>query len=109
MCPPRPPPTKRVRSSFQLFSFGVRSFWRGAARVSVTGNIKFDVTPTAAALALATQLRERAGERPVVLAASTREGEEALVLAAWRKVAASGALPVPLLVIVPRHPQRFPR
>ena len=41
--------------------------------------------------------------RPVVLAAITREGEEALLLAAWRDVAE----PRPLLVIVPRHPQRF--
>jgi 3-deoxy-D-manno-octulosonic-acid transferase len=38
-----------------------------------------------------------------VLAASTREGEEAMLLGAWRSVAA----PAPLLLIVPRHPQRF--
>lgn len=75
----------------------------GAARVSVTGNIKFDVTPTAAALALATQLRERAGERPVVLAASTREGEEALLIDAFVRLAPAKAL----LLLVPRHPQRF--
>ena len=39
----------------------------------------------------------------MVLAAVTREGEEASLLAAWRAVAA----PRPLLVVVPRHPQRF--
>jgi len=38
-----------------------------------------------------------------VLAASTREGEEAPLLALWREVAA----PRPLLLVVPRHPQRF--
>jgi 3-deoxy-D-manno-octulosonic-acid transferase len=79
----------------------------GAAKVSVCGNLKFDVTPAADRIALGHAWRQALGERPVWLAASTREGEEALVLAAWRKVAASGTLPVPLLVIVPRHPQRF--
>jgi 3-deoxy-D-manno-octulosonic-acid transferase len=41
--------------------------------------------------------------RAVVLAASTREGEEAALLAAWQQQTA----PRPLLLIVPRHPQRF--
>ena len=80
----------------------------GAFNVSVCGNLKFDVSPAPEKIALGHAWRQALGERPVWLAASTREGEEALVLAAWRNVAASGALPVPLLVIVPRHPQRFP-
>jgi 3-deoxy-D-manno-octulosonic-acid transferase len=42
-------------------------------------------------------------QREVVLAAITREGEEAMLLAAWVRVAE----PRPLLLIVPRHPQRF--
>lgn len=74
----------------------------GAPRVEVVGNLKFDITPDADLLA-----RGRAwaalGSRPVVLAASTREGEEAMLLKAWMRVPA----PRPLLVIVPRHPQRF--
>jgi 3-deoxy-D-manno-octulosonic-acid transferase len=41
--------------------------------------------------------------RPVVLAAVTREGEEPPLLAAWHELPA----PRPLLVVVPRHPQRF--
>jgi 3-deoxy-D-manno-octulosonic-acid transferase len=80
----------------------------GAINVSVCGNLKFDVTPAPDRIALGHAWRAALGERPVWLAASTREGEEALVLAAWRMVAASGAFPAPLLVIVPRHPQRFP-
>ena len=75
----------------------------GAARVSVTGNIKFDITPPATALALAAQFRARCGARPVVLAASTREGEEALLLDAFARHAPADAL----LLLVPRHPQRF--
>ena len=74
----------------------------GVRDVSVSGNVKFDVDPDPALLARGHAWKERAG-RPVVLAASTREGEEAMLLAAWRSVAA----PAPLLVVVPRHPQRF--
>ena len=75
----------------------------GAPRVEVCGNLKFDVVPSAAALALGDSWREALGGRRVWVAASTREGEEALLLAAWRQA----ALPGVLLVVVPRHPQRF--
>jgi len=75
----------------------------GASHVSVCGNLKFDVTPAPEKIALGRLWREAVGQRPVWLAASTREGEEELVVAAWRKLAVPGAL----LVLVPRHPQRF--
>ena len=74
----------------------------GARRIEVCGNLKFDVTPDAALLARGTVWRQAAG-RAVVLAASTREGEEAALLAAWNQQSA----PRPLLLLVPRHPQRF--
>ncbi|WP_332877343.1 lipid IV(A) 3-deoxy-D-manno-octulosonic acid transferase [Massilia sp. S19_KUP03_FR1] len=73
----------------------------GAPAVEVTGSIKFDVVAPPAALELGAWLRARIGTRPVLLCASTREGEEALILDAWR------AQDQALLVIVPRHPQRF--
>ena len=50
----------------------------------VAGNLKFDVTPPEPALARGRAWRERLAGRPVVLAASTRDGEEALLLDAWR-------------------------
>lgn len=75
----------------------------GARTVEVSGNLKFDVLPPADKIALGRQWRQAIGSRPVWLAASTREGEEALVLEAWRRAALAGAL----LVLVPRHPQRF--
>jgi 3-deoxy-D-manno-octulosonic-acid transferase len=75
----------------------------GAARVTVCGNIKFDVTPGPEKISLGHAWREAIGQRRIWLAASTREGEEELLLAAWRRVAVAGAL----LVLVPRHPQRF--
>ena len=76
----------------------------GAAAVAVTGNLKFDVTPDAALVAQGTAWREQWGRaRPVLLCASTREGEEELLLAALRQL----DMPALLTVIVPRHPQRF--
>jgi 3-deoxy-D-manno-octulosonic-acid transferase len=77
----------------------------GARAVTVTGNLKFDAEIAAAARDLGHELRQRFGAlRPVWLAASTRDGEETLLLAAM----ARGALPAATLtVIVPRHPQRF--
>jgi 3-deoxy-D-manno-octulosonic-acid transferase len=52
----------------------------GGNGVEVTGNIKFDVNPKPALLDAGAALRQRFGERPVLLCASTREGEEALIL-----------------------------
>ncbi|MCX7150103.1 MAG: lipid IV(A) 3-deoxy-D-manno-octulosonic acid transferase [Rhodocyclales bacterium] len=75
----------------------------GAQRVAVTGNIKFDIEAPHEQLELALAFRTRYGARRVWLAASTREGEETLILDAWRKAGPGEAL----LVIVPRHPQRF--
>ena len=76
----------------------------GAAEVSIFGNMKFDIAPPEDQLSLGQTFRARCGVRPTFLCASTREGEEALILEAWQKVGAGG---MALLVIVPRHPQRF--
>jgi 3-deoxy-D-manno-octulosonic-acid transferase len=75
----------------------------GAHAVEVTGNLKFDVAAPAEASALGAEFRRRYGSRQVFLAASTREGEEALLLDAL----AGQPLAPALVVIVPRHPQRF--
>jgi 3-deoxy-D-manno-octulosonic-acid transferase len=77
----------------------------GAANVAVTGSVKFDVSVPAAALATGAWLRAQIGQRQVLLCASTREGEEELILDAYGR--ASGLPAGLLLVIVPRHPQRF--
>ena len=74
----------------------------GAGHVQVVGNLKFDVTPAPHQLARGRQWRQ-ALARPVVLAASTREGEEPPLLQAWQALRG----PRPLLLLVPRHPQRF--
>ncbi|MSQ54672.1 MAG: 3-deoxy-D-manno-octulosonic acid transferase [Betaproteobacteria bacterium] len=73
----------------------------GAKRVAVAGNIKFDVVPDAAKLAEGKAYRERI-ERPILLFASTREGEEVMLLDAL-----AGRAEGLIVAIVPRHPQRF--
>ena len=80
----------------RLRQFGVRN-------VHVTGSVKFDVVPPEEPVARGVSFRARLGHRPVLLCASTREGEEALLLDALSSL----AVPEALLVIVPRHPQRF--
>jgi len=77
----------------------------GRAVDAVTGNLKFDNAPNAGLLTLGRGWRERIG-RPVIVAASTRDGEESLLHEAWRRLAPT-APGRPLLAIVPRHPQRF--
>lgn len=76
----------------------------GAHKVSVMGNLKFDITPPEASLALGQIMRQGFGPgRQVFLAASTRDGEEELILNALHKLDVLNLL----TVIVPRHPQRF--
>ncbi|KGM41340.1 3-deoxy-D-manno-octulosonic acid transferase [Aquabacterium sp. NJ1] len=82
----------------------------GAQDVRVSGNVKFDMSPAPDLLARG-QAWSKASVRPIVLAASTREGEEPGLLDAWMALRRSPAWPqlgdAPRLLIVPRHPQRF--
>ncbi len=76
----------------------------GATRVLSLGNLKFDVAPPCEIEADGKHLRRLFGEqRPVFLAASTRDGEEAMLLDALRETSLADLL----TVIVPRHPHRF--
>ena len=75
----------------------------GARHVAVTGSLKFDATPPASQIHAGQAWRQSWGAtRPVLLAASTREGEEAAILSAFAASAPANVL----LVLVPRHPQR---
>ncbi|MEY4764108.1 MAG: hypothetical protein RI907_781 [Pseudomonadota bacterium] len=78
----------------------------GAPKVLVCGNLKFDVQPNATQVALGRQWAAQV-RRPVVLFASSREGEEAPMLQAWASQVAQVSGAKPLLLLVPRHPQRF--
>jgi 3-deoxy-D-manno-octulosonic-acid transferase len=74
----------------------------GAGSVEVVGNLKFDFAPLPELVEAGHRLRAALGPRPVLLFASTREGEEPLILDALQALDARA-----LVLIVPRHPQRF--
>ena len=76
------------------------------AAVAVTGSIKFDVDISDQLRAGAKMLRSRLGEkRPVWMAASTHDGEDRQILEAHQAILERH--PGALLMIVPRHPERF--
>ena len=78
-----------------------------AENVRVTGSIKFDMRIPASVQEQIQVLRRAWGDRPVWVAASTHEGEDEQVLAAHRAILEQ--VPQALLVLVPRHPERFDR
>ena len=89
----------------------------GARVQGVFGNLKFDAEPDAAQLAQGRAWRTQVGQ-PVVMFASSREGEEAeffrvlaanrdLALAGWARRASDAAATQLRWLVVPRHPQRF--
>lgn len=83
-----------------------RSLGAKPVRTWVTGNIKFDIELPIGLAERGQQLRsELFGVRPVWIAASTHDQEEQKVLAAHRELLKSH--PDLLLLLVPRHPQRF--
>ena len=78
----------------------------GAPVSAVLGNLKFDVQPDAALIAQGTAWRA-ACNKPVVILASSREGEEAQWIAQWAGRKFHGVAGECQWLIVPRHPQRF--
>ena len=78
-----------------------------AERVIVTGSIKFDMRIPASLEEQVEVLRREWGGRPVWVAGSTHEGEDELVLFAHHRVMTR--FPLALLILVPRHPERFER
>lgn len=77
-------------------------------KVKVVGSIKFDIKQSASTLEAGELLRQQLGaDREVWIAASTRDDEEEIVLKAFEKV--KERLPSSLLLLVPRHPERFGR
>lgn len=76
-----------------------------AAKTTVVGSLKFEMPSQHKALKEGEHLHLQWGSRPVWVAGSTREGEEALLLNAHRQLLKH--YPNALLVLVPRHPQRF--
>jgi 3-deoxy-D-manno-octulosonic-acid transferase len=78
----------------------------GAPRIVTTGNIKLDVPAPPVREEALRQLKAAIGERPVIAAASTHPGEEAIVVAAHRMLRVN--FPGLLTIVAPRHPDRGP-
>ncbi|MBR9885125.1 MAG: 3-deoxy-D-manno-octulosonic acid transferase [Oceanospirillales bacterium] len=75
-------------------------------KLRVTGSIKFDIEPETADKVAGAALRVQIGEsRPVLIAASTHEGEDDLLLRVWKRLCLDW--PALALILVPRHPERF--
>jgi len=88
---------------------GARFITLGARsnQVTVTGSLKFDISVTPQLAAKAVTLRRQwAPHRPVWIATSTHDGEESIIIAAHQ--ALLNQFPNLLLILVPRHPERFP-
>ena len=83
----------------RLLSLGV-----APEKITVTGNLKFEAAPPAPLPELAARLGELAAGRPILVAGSTMPGEEEKVLDGFE---AAGGATAALLVLAPRHPERF--
>jgi 3-deoxy-D-manno-octulosonic-acid transferase len=74
-------------------------------RIVVSGNIKYDLQPDERQLEWEEEIRRAAGNRPIMVAGSTMEGEEVQVLDALAGLDVDGTSP--FLILAPRHPERF--
>ena len=82
----------------------------GVKNVEIVGNLKFDVPldPGLVQQGKSWQQELHRNQRLMVCAASTRDGEEVIILKAWKDLLLSNAFEIaPLLCLVPRHPERF--
>lgn len=75
------------------------------SQLAVLGNIKFDISIDQDVLAKGKQLKQQWGQRFVWILASTHQGEEAQLLAHYQRLKTQ--IPQLLVVIAPRHPERF--
>jgi 3-deoxy-D-manno-octulosonic-acid transferase len=106
----------RVLSDIDLFltqteddAQRLRELGAPAERVQSSGNLKFDVRSSAGS-ALAERLQRsiaRDGVSPVIICGSTTDGEEELLLQAFLDIAKE--FPAAMMVVAPRHPERFDR
>jgi 3-deoxy-D-manno-octulosonic-acid transferase len=97
----------RICAQTDLDGERFRSLGAAPDRVVVAGNLKFDFDPPRLGdfPALLRKGLEAASRQPVVVAASTMPGEEALLLPAWTEI--QRRYPKALLILAPRHPARF--
>jgi len=97
----------RIAAQADADAMRFRELGVAAENVTVTGSIKFDMRIPASLDEQVEVLRRDWAGRPVWVAGSTHEGEDELVLFAHHKVLSR--FPDALLILVPRHPERFDR
>ncbi|MDR0996858.1 MAG: lipid IV(A) 3-deoxy-D-manno-octulosonic acid transferase [Zoogloeaceae bacterium] len=97
--------TLRIAAQSRADARRFRALGAPPGQVFVCGNLKFDLTIPPELLERGGRWRAALNGRPVWLAASTREGEERLLLAVHQRLLAR--FPDLLFVLVPRHPERF--
>ena len=93
------------RDAKRFIQLGIRS-----SKVKVTGNMKFDQNAEETDRELTEAIRQRFGmseKEPLIIAASTHEPEEEIILNAFKKVWKNSTGRLPRLLIAPRHPERF--
>jgi 3-deoxy-D-manno-octulosonic-acid transferase len=79
-----------------------------AQQITTVGSIKFDIITPASVLEQAPALRQMLGaNRPILIAASTHEGEEEKIVSVFNQILKK--IPQALLLLAPRHPERFAR
>jgi 3-deoxy-D-manno-octulosonic-acid transferase len=86
----------------------IRELGLDAERIEISGNVKFDSGAIDINQAVTNEIRDRFGlsaDRPLIVAASTHGGEEAMMLQAFKYIAQT--IPNAHLMLVPRHPERF--
>lgn len=84
----------------------LRGLGAPADRISITGSLKFDVHLPASVFEEGAAIRRELGiNRPILMAGSTRPGEEEVLIDVRARL--TGRFPDLLLVVAPRHPERF--
>jgi 3-deoxy-D-manno-octulosonic-acid transferase len=94
----------RILAQSELDAERLKAIGCSPDRVSVAGNLKFDVRATVEADATR-MLKSQADAKRFVVAGSTLEGEEAALIDAWPRLLQSH--PNLVMVLAPRHPERF--
>ncbi len=102
----------RVLSEMDLFltqteedASRLRAIGAATERVRVSGNLKFDIRPSAQSAFVSDLRNAMAKDAPVIVCGSTAEGEEELLLGAFKEV--QQRFPAAIMVLAPRHPERF--
>ena len=93
-----------IAAQTQLSADNFKQLGVAQEKLAVRGNLKHDIQVPLSTFEQAAQWREEL-QRPVLLAASTHQGEDEQVLAAFKQTLSD--YPTALLIIVPRHPERF--